>query len=116
MNGYTLAAYIADNALERGSALGGASRSSCLWFSCFRSARSGFEVGFSVVMLWPRLTWVFVLGGVALHAGIFLLQRAPFPQLIALYVVFLVELRRWRPRENARAPVTDPVWSSTSPR
>jgi uncharacterized membrane protein YphA (DoxX/SURF4 family) len=97
LNGYTLAYYIGDNALERGSALG-------VWLAqhvgivqLMSFAALTFELGFAAVLLWPRLTPVFVLAGVGLHTGIYVLQRAPFPQLIALYVVFVVELRAaWR--------------------
>jgi hypothetical protein len=98
MNGYTLAAYIADNALERGSALGVWVAQQLPLVQLLSIGAIVFETGFVAVMLWPRLTWPFVLGGMALHAGIFALQRAPFPQLIVLYIVFIGELRRWRPR------------------
>jgi hypothetical protein len=104
MNGYTLATYIADNALERGSALGVWVAQQLPMVQLLSIGAFVFELGFVAVMLWPRLTWVFVLGGIALHAGIFLLQRAPFPQLIALYIVFIGELRRWRPRIPSPAP------------
>jgi hypothetical protein len=97
MNGYTLAAYIADNALERGAGLGVWVAQQLPLVQLLSIGAIVFELGFVAVMLWPRLTWVFVLGGVALHGAIFLLQRAPFPQLIALYIVFIGELRRWRP-------------------
>jgi hypothetical protein len=104
MNGYTLASYIADNALERGSALGVWVAQQLPLVQLLSIGAIGFEVSFLAVMLWPRLTWAFVLGGIALHTGIFLLQRAPFPQLIALYIVFIGELRRWRPQVAVRVP------------
>ena len=112
MNGYTLATHIADNALERGSALGVWVAQQLPMVQLLSICAFVFELGFVAVMLWPRLTWVFVLGGIALHAGIFLLQRAPFPQLIALYIVFIGELRRWRPRLPSPA-VTEPAPSAS---
>jgi predicted DCC family thiol-disulfide oxidoreductase YuxK len=54
--------------------------------------------------------WLFVAAGIGLHVGIYVLQRAPFPQLIALYVVFVGELREswrrspWGSRATASAP------------
>lgn len=112
MNGYTLATYIADNALERGSALGVWVAQQLPMVQLLSIGAILFELGFVAVMLWPRLTWVFVLGGIALHTGIFVLQRAPFPQLIALYIVFIGELRRWRPRLPTPG-TTEPAASSS---
>ena len=97
LNGYTLAAFIGDNALERGSALGVWIAQQLPLLQLLSVGSLGLELGFIAVMLWPRYTLLFVLGGIALHTGIFVLQRAPFPQLIALYSVFIGQLRQQPP-------------------
>lgn len=48
-----------------------------------------FEATFFVVMLRPRLAWVYLPVGAAMHTSIFLSVGAPFFQFVALYVVFL---------------------------
>jgi hypothetical protein len=105
LNGYTLAAFIGDNALERSSALGVWIAQQLPLLQLLSVGSLGFELGFVAVMLWPRYTWLFVLGGIGLHTGIYLLQRAPFPQLIALYVVFVGQLRhQWPSRAGNPGP------------
>ena len=102
-NGYTLAYYIGDDALERGSALGVWLAQHVVLVQLMSVGAIAIELGFGGVLLWPRLVWLFVLGGIGLHVGIYVLQRAPFPQLIALYVVFVGELREsWQRRPFAR--------------
>jgi predicted DCC family thiol-disulfide oxidoreductase YuxK len=110
LNGYTLAHYIAGDAIVRGSAFG-------VWLArhmaLLRLMSVGalvIELGFWVVLFWPRLVWLGVVAGAGLHVGIYVLQRAPFPQFIALYVVFIDELRRYSPfRRRAAKPA--PVWT-----
>jgi predicted DCC family thiol-disulfide oxidoreductase YuxK len=102
-NGYTLAYYIGDDALERGSALGVWLAQHVLLVQLISIGAIAVELGFGGVLLWPRLVWLFVLAGIGLHVGIYVLQRAPFPQLIALYVVFVGELRQaWQRSPLAR--------------
>jgi hypothetical protein len=110
VNGYTLAAHVGDNALERSAALGIWVAQQLTLTQLLSIGALAFELSFVAVMLWPRLVWIFVLGGIALHTGIFLLQRAPFPQLIALYVVFLPQLRRcWSGAPAARGSDAGPI-------
>ena len=99
-NGYTMAYLVGKDAVERGSALG-------VWVSghipllrVLSVFAVAVELSFAGAVLLPRLTWLFLLGGAGLHIGIYLLQRAPFPQFIVLYVVFIEALRAhppWRP-------------------
>jgi predicted DCC family thiol-disulfide oxidoreductase YuxK/uncharacterized membrane protein YphA (DoxX/SURF4 family) len=113
-NGYTLAYYVGDDALERGSMLGVWLAQHVGLMQLISVGAIAIELGFVGVMLWPRLVWLFVLGGIGLHVGIYVLQRAPFPQLIALYVVFVGELRKsWHLSRFARtAPaVLPPPWT-----
>jgi hypothetical protein len=93
LNGYTLAFYVGADALHGGSSLG-------LWLAqhvrLLQLLSIGavlFELGFGAIIVWPALAWVLVLSGAGLHTGIWILQRAPFPQFIALYAVFVGELR-----------------------
>jgi len=97
LNGYTLAYAVASDGLDRGSSLG-------VWFSHQIGALRLlsvftilFELGFFVVLIWPGLTLLFVLAGIAVHVGIYATQRAPFPQLVVLYIVFIEQLRRQIP-------------------
>ena len=112
-NGYTLAYYIGDDAIERGSALGLWLAQHVVLVQLISIGAIATELGFGGVLLWPRLVWLFVLAGIGLHVGIYVLQRAPFPQLIALYVVFVGELRAaglpWPLRALRRAPLSAPA-------
>lgn len=53
-----------------------------------------FEGTFWAAIVVPRAAWVYVSAGIALHIGIYLAQRAPFFTFMALYVVFLPQLRK----------------------
>lgn len=105
LNGYTLAYHIGQDAVERGSALG-------LWLSQHIAALRllsaltiSIELGFAGAILFPQLTWLFLIGGAGMHAAIYLAQRAPFPQFIVLYVVFAEAVRQhWPARRSAPAP------------
>src|SRR5690606_38639822 len=56
-----------------------------------------FEATFFIAILEPRSTWLYLLGGAALHVGILITMRAPFIQWVTLYVVFIENLRRHWP-------------------
>jgi hypothetical protein len=93
-NGYTLAKYIGTDAVERGSAVG-------VWFASQISLlivlailTVVIELTFFFGILFPTLTLLYVFLGTGMHVGIYLLQRAPFPQLVVLYVVFIETFRR----------------------
>jgi predicted DCC family thiol-disulfide oxidoreductase YuxK len=66
-----------------------------------------FELTFVVCILFPRTTAAYLTTGVGVHAGIWLLMRAPFFQLLALYAAFAEPIRdAWRrsaPRWMLRA-------------
>lgn len=89
MNGYTLQYYLVRDGLRWGSDLGvwlGQHHELAIassWFAVL------FEVTFCFILLVPRLALIYVPLGIALHIGIYLAQRAPFFQFIALYVVFV---------------------------
>lgn len=63
------------------------------------------EAFFFVAILWPRTAWLFVLGGVALHLGIYVAMGIAFFQTMLLYCVFIESLRRFGPRDLCRRRV-----------
>ena len=88
-NGYTLQFYLARDGLRWGSPLG-------LWLSQFHTfillSQIGvllFQATFPLAVIFPKLRWIYVPAGLALHIGIFLTLKAPFFTWIALYVVFI---------------------------
>lgn len=102
-NGYSLAYYIGADAVSRHSSLG-------LWFASHIPLLSVLavltvviELTFVLAILFPRLALWYVLLGTGMHVGIYLLQRAPFPQTVALYIVFIEALRRQLGHRFARS-------------
>ena len=77
-------------------------------------ATLAFELTFVVCVLYPRAAPVYLATGVALHTGIAVLMRAPFYQLLALYVAFAepvrAEVRRFA-GARAGASVERRVWT-----
>jgi predicted DCC family thiol-disulfide oxidoreductase YuxK/uncharacterized membrane protein YphA (DoxX/SURF4 family) len=73
-----------------------------------------FELGFFLAVLIPALALPFVAFGSAFHTGIWLLQRAPFFQFLALYSVFVEPIRKHWPRWLRVAPrASQPRWTVT---
>ncbi|HEY8370694.1 MAG TPA: DCC1-like thiol-disulfide oxidoreductase family protein [Thermodesulfobacteriota bacterium] len=108
VNGYTLRVYALRDGLRWGSDLG-------VWLGeqhvVAVLASVGallFEATFWLVLVVPALAVLYVPLGAAFHAGIYLVQRAPFFQFIALYSVFVpwaALAARLRGRRAARAEV-----------
>jgi predicted DCC family thiol-disulfide oxidoreductase YuxK len=96
-NGYTLAYDVASDGLDRGSSLGVWMSRQIFALRLLSVFTIVFELAFWVVLLLPGLTLLFVLSGIAVHVGIYATQRAPFPQLVVLYIVFIEQLRRQVP-------------------
>jgi predicted DCC family thiol-disulfide oxidoreductase YuxK len=89
VNGYTLQYYLYSDASRRGSAFG-------LWLAqqhtlaCVLSwITILWEGTFFLVLIFPRLVWLYLPVGIALHAGMGLAGVAWFPQFIALYAAFI---------------------------
>jgi len=66
-----------------------------------------FQLTFALAVLFPRLRWVYVPAGMAMHIGILLTLRAPFFEWIALYSIFIPwslafaqVARRWAARRS----------------
>lgn len=107
MNGWTLQYYMVQDGLRWGSPLGvwlGQHHGVALLLSW---AAVLFEATFGLVMVVPALAAVYVPAGVGLHAGIYLVQRAPFFGYVWLYCVFVPwsrALGALRARARGRRP------------
>ena len=87
-NGFTLQYYLARDGLRWDSPLS-------YWLSQHHTlillAQYGvllFQATFALAVIFPKLRWIYVPAGLALHVMIYLTLRAPFFQWIALYAVF----------------------------
>ena len=89
MNGYTLQGHIFTDAVRWERPLGlwmAQQHNLCIALSVFAIL---FEVSFFVALIAPRAVPFILIGGAALHTGIFLVQAAPFFQTVILYCVFI---------------------------
>ena len=89
VNGYTLQFYLFKDASRRGSEFG-------LWLAqqhvtaCFLSwITILWEGTFFLMLIFPRLVWVYLPVGISLHLGMALAGVAWFPRFLALYVAFI---------------------------
>jgi Vitamin K-dependent gamma-carboxylase len=89
MNGYTLQFYLYKDASLRGSEFG-------LWLAQQHAAACVlswitilWEGSFFLVLIFPRLVWVYIPLGIGLHAGMALAGVASFYEFMALYAVFI---------------------------
>jgi hypothetical protein len=101
VNGYTLQYYLYSDASRRGSAFG-------LWLAqqhttaCVLSwVTILWEGTFFLVLVFPRLVWVYLPLGIGLHAGMALAGVASFPQFMALYAAFIPLLWKYGGRSLA---------------
>lgn len=101
VNGYTLQYYLYSDASRRGSAFG-------LWLARQHTAACVlswvtilWEATFFLVLIFPRLVWVYLPLGIGLHAGMSLAGVASFPQFMVLYVVFIPLLWKYGGRAVA---------------
>lgn len=89
LNGYTLQTHLLTDAVRWDRPLGlwlAQQHELCILLSIGTIA---FEVLFFVTLFWRRAVPFFLLGGTLMHIGIYVLQAAPFFQLIVLYAVFI---------------------------
>ncbi len=106
-NGYTLQFYLLTDGLRWGSDLG-------VWLAHNHTMAVlssllavGFEATFFLVLIFPKLIWIYIPLGASFHIGIYLAQRAPFFQFIVLYAVFI-------PWDAVVQKFTPRPWSSAS--
>ena len=89
LNGYTLQYYLIRDGRWWDSSLGvwlGHQHFLAVissWFAVI------FEATFGLTLFFPRLIWVYIPAGAMLHTVIYMAQRAPFFQYIAIYAVFI---------------------------
>jgi hypothetical protein len=93
MNGYTLAYGIVQDCLQRDISLGIWVSSNIGLMVLFSLTAVLFETFFFIIMIFPRLTWIFLLMGAAFHTSVYILHGPPFIHYIILYIVFLEPLR-----------------------
>ena len=89
LNGYTLQYYLIRDGLWWDISLGvwlGHQHLLAVIFSWFAVL---FEATFGLTLLFPRLIWFYIPLGALFHTGIYMTQRAPFFQYIAIYAVFI---------------------------
>jgi hypothetical protein len=89
VNGYTLQYYLLDAGVQL-------RKPAALWFgsqhgliTIFSWITVLFEGSFWLVLLFPRLAWIYVPAGIGLHMGIYLIMGPDFFEYLALYVVFI---------------------------
>jgi predicted DCC family thiol-disulfide oxidoreductase YuxK len=97
MNGYTLQYYLWQDGLRWDRAMGVwlAQHHTTAWLLSWVTIL--FEGTFFLVLVFPRLAWIYIPVGIALHTGIYLAMKAYFFQYLASYAVFIP----WVPLANA---------------
>ncbi|MGL5083047.1 MAG: DCC1-like thiol-disulfide oxidoreductase family protein [Microcoleaceae cyanobacterium] len=113
MNGYTLQFYLLADGFLWDRPLGiflSQNHFLCVIFSWMAII---FEGTFFLVLIFPRLVWLYIPAGTSFHIGIYLAQWAPFFQFVTLYCVFLpwaalvkiLSRRLWRYRTDQKPEV-----------
>ena len=89
MNGYTLQYYLWQDGLKWERPFG-------IWFAQQHAlavlsswVAILFEVTFPIVLIFPKLVWLYIPLGASFHGGIYLAQKAPFLKYIPSYSVFI---------------------------
>jgi hypothetical protein len=108
MNGYTLQYYLIRDGLLWGSNLGvwiGQQHGLILIFSVIAIL---FEATFCLTLFFPKLIWLYIPTGALFHIGIYMAQRAPFFQYLALYAAFIpwaavIKIFLYRLKRSAKA-------------
>ncbi len=89
MNGYTLQYYLIRDGLLWGSNLGIWIGQQHVLIVLFSIVAMLFEATFCLTLIFPKLIWLYIPTGALFHIGIYMAQRAPFFQYIALYAAFI---------------------------
>jgi predicted DCC family thiol-disulfide oxidoreductase YuxK len=116
-DGHTLSYYLMRDSVRWGSEVAMAAAEQTELLAVLSVGTVGFELTFALAVLVPVLAWPYVLVGGALHTGIYILQRAPFFQYLALYVVLIEPLRRyWPVRRRSPERLSTVVYDGLCPR
>ncbi len=89
LNGYTLQYYLLGDGLLWNRPLGILLAQSHVLCAVLSWVALIFEATFFLVLIFPRLAWIYIPLGAAFHIGIYLAQWAPFFSFIALYSAFV---------------------------
>ena len=92
MNGSTLGYYLVSDGVNRGSQLAGLLLAHPEFVRYFSIASVIFETTFWLVLLEPRLAWVYVPVGLSFHFANAILQIATIWEFMVVYVVFIPQL------------------------
>jgi hypothetical protein len=92
MNGSTLGYYLVASGVNRGSQLAGLLLEHPMFVQCLSVVSLLFELGFWLVLVKPRLAWVYVPLGLGFHLANAILRIAAIWEFMAVYVVFLPTL------------------------
>jgi hypothetical protein len=108
-NGYTLQYYMAMDYYRNGSELS-------LWASQHHDlvqigqvAVLTFQATFWLVAFFPKLRWVYLPIGLVFHVGIWLTLRAPFPQWMLLYAIYIPWALAFKRLSSAQVPDPRPA-------
>ena len=89
VNGFTLQYYLVQDGIRGDSPL-------ALWVSQFHYPVYflqifvlSFQATFFLIIFFPKLRWIYLPIGLVFHIGIYLTLKAPFPQWIVLYALFV---------------------------
>lgn len=65
-----------------------------------------FQATFFLILFFPRLKWIYLPLGLVFHLAIYVTLRAPFPQWIAMYVVYIpwALAFKWLAEQQVRLP------------
>ncbi|HSR17202.1 MAG TPA: DUF393 domain-containing protein, partial [Ignavibacteriaceae bacterium] len=78
-----------------------------------------FELAFILIMLFPGITWLFLLGGALFHVSIYLVHAPPFLHWPILYIIFIEPLRytlqKWIKRGNNTKSKWDIIYDGLCP-
>lgn len=96
LNGFTLQYYMARDTLARGSLLGEFTHRHHEFVLLSQYVSVIFQGTFWVSLLIPRLKWIYVPLGFAFHVIIFLQLKAPFPEWMLAYAIFVPWSAAWR--------------------
>ena len=88
VNGYTLQYYLLEDGLWHSNiAVWLAHHPAVVWIMSLLTLI--FEGTFFLVLVFPKLAWLYIPMGVAFHLGIYVTMKAPFFQFIAIYTIFI---------------------------
>lgn len=89
LNGYTLQFYLLQDGLTWDRDLGILLAQNHGFALISSWAAVLFEATFFLVLIFPKLAWLYIPLGASFHTGIYLAQMAPFFQYVTIYVVFI---------------------------